>query len=230
MSRSIRSERRLREPVQRIVSDAVWRALGRPFDRRLGVRTEGRRQPEDMQTVGSNAASAYEYAPSPARTFWLSVGSLNIDMKQFTFIDYGSGMGRALLLAGKLPFKQVRGVEFARELNLVAQDNITAVFGSESARDRFSLDTIDAVEFEIPHCPCVLYLFNPFEARIVGQLADKILRSYRDAPREIYVVYVNPKFQDVFGREAFTPIEGPWYAKYFDRRVPSGFSIYRLHE
>ncbi|MCJ2034959.1 hypothetical protein MKK54_12090 [Methylobacterium sp. J-068] len=182
-----------------------------------------------MQIVGMNAANAHEYAPSPARTFWLSVGSLTLDPKRFTFVDYGSGMGRALLLAGKLSYGRIEGVEFASDLNAIASQNIATTFPAPEDRARFRLHTLDATDYRLPLEPCVIYLFNPFGPMLVERIADIILDSYRQAPREIYVVYVNPQNKASFERPEFQPVEGAWYAKYLDRRVPSGFAIYRLH-
>jgi hypothetical protein len=45
-------------------------------------------------------------------------------LQDFTFIDLGSGKGRALLMASAYPFKRIIGVEFMPELHRVAQENI----------------------------------------------------------------------------------------------------------
>lgn len=228
-ARARRNERQMLEPLGRIAATTLWRAVGRPFDKRTGVKTEGSLQPSELQIIGANAAHATEYSPSSVRTFWLSAGSLNIDPARFTFVDIGSGKGRALLLAAKLPYRRIEGVEFARDLNVIAARNIEVVFPAAEDRARFELHTVDAVDFAIPSGPCVLYLFNPFGPTLIAQVAQNILDSYRASPREIYVVYANPLHREAFEEGKFRPVEGPWYAKYLDRHVPSGFAIYRLH-
>jgi len=45
-------------------------------------------------------------------------------LRDFTFVDLGSGKGRVLLMASHYPFKRIIGVEFIPELHQVAQENI----------------------------------------------------------------------------------------------------------
>jgi hypothetical protein len=47
--------------------------------------------------------------------------------EDFTVIDFGSGKGRALIVASECPFRRIIGVEFALELHRDAQQNIRAV-------------------------------------------------------------------------------------------------------
>src|SRR5579864_7137056 len=50
--------------------------------------------------------------------------SVDSTLRDFTFIDLGSGKGRVLLMASDYPFKRIIGVEFMLELHRVAQKNI----------------------------------------------------------------------------------------------------------
>ena len=61
------------------------------------------------------------------------LASLNIDFREFTFIDIGSGKGRALLLAADYPFRRILGLELLPGLYRVAQQNIRQ-FKSDSQR------------------------------------------------------------------------------------------------
>jgi len=45
-------------------------------------------------------------------------------LRDFTFIDLGSGKGRVLLMASDYPFKRIIGVEFMPELHRAAQENV----------------------------------------------------------------------------------------------------------
>jgi len=44
-------------------------------------------------------------------------------MEEFTFVDVGAGMGRAVLLASEMPFKAVVGVELNATLTGIARRN-----------------------------------------------------------------------------------------------------------
>ena len=222
-----RSDRRVAAPLWYILKGAIWRVLGRPFDRRRGVRTDGSIQPAELLTESENRCLAVEYAPTPARTFWLSVASLKIDAKSFVFVDLGSGKGKALLLASTLPFRRLEGVEFARDLHELACSNIRAAT-PESARDRFVLHHLDVAAYDFPDEPCVVYLFNPFEATLLAHVAKRLLNSFRLRPRDIFVVYVNPVHRDVLEALGFTPIKRPWWDSMLQRWIPSRYVIYKL--
>jgi hypothetical protein len=82
------------------------------------LRTLGRSTPHQLETVKQQG----HYAPTATPGFRKK---LNIDPRNFTFIDFGSGKGRVLLIAAGLPFKAVVGIEFSRELHEIAVQNIS---------------------------------------------------------------------------------------------------------
>jgi len=49
--------------------------------------------------------------------------------QDYTFVDFGSGKGKVVLLAPRLPFRKVIGLEFAQQLIAVAQRNIRSFRG-----------------------------------------------------------------------------------------------------
>src|SRR5450755_4425702 len=64
------------------------------------------------------------YQPTEPALFREMLGSLNLDFREFTFIDIGSGKGRALLMAAEFPFHRILGIELLPELHRIAQENI----------------------------------------------------------------------------------------------------------
>ena len=50
---------------------------------------------------------------------------LDVDHSEFTFVDYGLGKGRVLMLATEYPFKRIVGVEFSESLDRTARQNLT---------------------------------------------------------------------------------------------------------
>ena len=73
------------------------------------------------------------------------------------FVDYGSGMGRVLIIAGHEPFKRVIGVEMSEQLNEVARENL------DHNRDRFrcqeSSDRADATQWQVPDDVTIVYFY-----------------------------------------------------------------------
>jgi SAM-dependent methyltransferase len=115
-----------------------------------------------------------------------------VDFTSFTFIDLGSGKGRALLLAAMYPFEEIVGVEVQPELHRIAEQNIANFdVPGQQCRNVWSR-CLDAREFEFPKTPIVLYLFNPFPDYVMEQVIAKLEASLRDNPRPTYVLYNAP--------------------------------------
>jgi len=136
------------------------------------------------------------YQPIEPELFREMMAELKIDFSQFTFIDIGSGKGRALLLAAEYPFQRILGVELLPELNLIAQQNIKK-FSSPLQRCR-DIDAVrlDGAEFSFPREPLVILLFNPLPVEGLRKLVQNLEGSLRMNPREVRVVYGNPIFEE----------------------------------
>ena len=115
----------------------------------------------------------------------------------FTFIDLGSGKGRTLLMATDYPFRRVMGVELLPSLHAIALENLAA-YRAESQKC-FALQAVcgDAAEFDFPHEPVVLYLFNPLPKVGLRRVVANLERSLREHPRAVYVLYHNPLLEGV---------------------------------
>jgi SAM-dependent methyltransferase len=149
------------------------------------------------------------YQPTEPGSFREMMRDIRIDLREFTFIDIGSGKGRVLMMAADYPFRQIVGVELLPELHAIAQDNL-ARYKSESQRC-FSIETIcgDAREYEFPLDPIVLYLFNPLPELGLTPLIDNLLQSIRENPRAVYVIYHNPLLAHLLdNRTIFKKISG----------------------
>ncbi len=71
------------------------------------------------------------YQPTEATLFHEMIDALaqqtNIDFSEFTFIDLGSGKGRALLMASDYPFRRILGVELLPALHQTCQPEYRGV-------------------------------------------------------------------------------------------------------
>jgi hypothetical protein len=154
------------------------------------------------------------YQPTDPALFREMLGSLmqagpNINFKEFTFIDIGSGKGRALLMAADYPFRRILGIELLPELHSVAKANISK-YKSDS-QQCFVIDCLlgDAREFAFPPDPTVLYLFNPLPESGLVMLISHLKQSLQEHPRRVFVLYHNPLLEHVLTRSAaFTRIGG----------------------
>jgi SAM-dependent methyltransferase len=130
------------------------------------------------------------YFASEPWLFEEMIGALPIDFRAFTFVDLGSGKGRALLMAARHPFQRIIGVEFMPDLSRTAKQNVAGYA-------QISTLEMDARDFDFPSVPLVLYLFNPFpEAVFVAALA-RLECSWRENLRPVFVVYRSPEFESL---------------------------------
>ena len=123
-----------------------------------------------------------------------------IDLAAFTFIDLGSGKGRALLMASMYPFARVIGVEVQPELESIARQNIEVFSRPGQLCRRIESLCADAREYDFPLENLVLYLFNPFPAYVLREVLERLAASARSAPRPILVLYNAPFEKEEFER------------------------------
>jgi SAM-dependent methyltransferase len=167
-----------------------------PFDREHGVETDGELDGwvylSDLEIPSSNWIHGTNYAAIEPEQFRAILSSLALRFQDFVFVDFGSGKGRALLLASEFPFKKIVGIEFSPELHAVAQRNIAKY--NLAQRRCASVESVymDFLEFPLPLEPSVFFLFDPCDAFVLGKLMAKVTESLRAHPRELYLVYVSP--------------------------------------
>ena len=137
------------------------------------------------------------YQPTDAALFEEMMASLPIDFSKFTFVDLGSGKGRALLMASEYPFRRIVGVEILPELHRAAEENIASYQSTTQQCRQIESVCADASEFELPEGPLVLYLFNPLPEAWLIQILEDLEESLRQHPRPLYVLYQNPLLDHV---------------------------------
>jgi len=125
-----------------------------------------------------------------------------INLRDFTFVDLGSGKGRTLLMASDYPFLRVVGVELLPALHQIAQQNLRQY--RSASQECLVLETFcaDATTFPLPAGPLVIYLFNPLPESGMRQAVLNLENTLRAQPRPVYVVYHNPLLEHVLTESA----------------------------
>lgn len=121
----------------------------------------------------------------------------NLDFGQFTFLDLGSGKGRVLMMAADYPFQRIIGVELLPSLHQIAQENLRRYKTDSQKCLLIESLCADAVNFPLPTSPLLIYLFNPFPEAGLRRFLVNLVRSVRQNPRAVYVLYHNPVFEHV---------------------------------
>lgn len=114
-------------------------------------------------------------------------------LEPFAFFDFGSGQGRALMLAAQFPFARIVGLEHDRALHESAERNL-ARYRRRAKRLIRCTDVrsvwADAALWPIPPVPAVFYFCEPFQAPLMRLVIGRVLDSLHAAPRPAYVLYV----------------------------------------
>jgi SAM-dependent methyltransferase len=146
----------------------------------------------DLNIDSPNWIDGTNYTGIESVRFDASVSALDIRFEDFTFIDFGSGKGRALLLASELPFKLILGVEFSPELHATAQRNLQTYATTHQQCRSIDLVCMDFVDFQLPPEPSVLFFYDPCTERVFRQVLRNVEASLRECPRPIYLIYIVP--------------------------------------
>jgi SAM-dependent methyltransferase len=168
-----------------------------------------------IDTCGVDEAIAYPNVPDALRTefyayeaiqvpmFRALMRTLDIEPRGYVFVDFGSGKGRALVLAAEHGFRRIIGVELAPALHEAATRNIEIFRSRRSLAAPIELYRADAVDLLIPDSDAFLFFYNPFGESVMRRVAQNIERSFREHPRSLVVAYRNPIHSFVFDELAF---------------------------
>jgi SAM-dependent methyltransferase len=174
-----------------------------PFDRKYGTDTGGYLGPEELVKGRENDAHNYGYsaiAPSvfheACRRWRETLPAVSGKIEAYSFVDVGAGKGRALLLASELPFRKVIGVELSEELAHNAQRNVARWNRVARPKAKIRVMRQDALEFQWPRTPLLVYLYNPFACSLIAQMAEGLAASAASGSGLVDLLYVNPTCTD----------------------------------
>lgn len=148
----------------------------------------------DTKSLDISAEAKEHIAPykaTKARPFRRLLRTLNLS-KTYTFVDFGSGKGRALLVAAEYGFQKVIGVEISKELCDVARHN-AKVMGYES---QIHPVLSDVSTFVIDGDQKVFYLYDPFDVVILRRILEQLASSLKRDPRTVWLLYNAPTYHE----------------------------------
>src|ERR1700676_5046614 len=169
------------------------------FDRTSRVDTDGKfggwTYLSDLKIPSPNWIEASNYLPIEPERFRSVITSLGVKFEDYTFIDFGSGKGRGLLLASEFPFRRIIGLEFSPELHGIAENNIRRYRPATQLCGNVQSMNLDFVDFMPPPEPLILFFFDPCRGRVLVDVETKIGQSLLEYPRPLYLAYVAPRLE-----------------------------------
>jgi hypothetical protein len=161
------------------------------FDARFGTDTSAPFLGHDQKPA------THFYVATTASLIYEVLNALALPPNRFAFVDMGSGKGRALLVASEFAFARIVGIELSPHLHRIAEDNIERYNPASQQCTQFELQCMDVVDYDFGPEPVVLFLFDPFGRETMQSVVANLEASLRTNPREAYVVYIYPQFEDV---------------------------------
>jgi hypothetical protein len=190
-------DRGVRETIHSIqlVRLAHKREVSERFDERFGTNTSRTFQWSDLDATGGDVPSLWRYYPITRAGFDPPMDAIDIPLDGFTFVDLGSGKGRALLFAADWPFRKIIGVEIAPALHAIAEQNVNLYSSPSQQCTRFELVCSDAAVWEPPDDDLLVYVFQPFPEDVFARVMENLEASLARFPRPLVVAYLNPVFE-----------------------------------
>ena len=150
------------------------------WDKLLQIKTTGRDDSHSDQY-------RYPYEPTPYCVLERLANSGFIRKKDVV-LDYGCGKGRVDFFLSYQTKAKTIGIEYDERIFQSALDNQrTAVSG---AKTEFAMER--AEEYEVPDEVNRCYFFNPFSVELLRKVMARIIESYYENPREIFLFFYYP--------------------------------------
>ncbi len=151
---------------------------------RLGIYTE---TVIELGELGIHNDECKYYSATGYTSIHEIVRVLGINPRNHVFLDFGAGLGRAMILAAMHPFRRVLGVEISRELSERAEKNF-ARCKRKLRCQQLEIATCDATIYQIPSDVTIVYFNNPFFGQILDAVMANLRGSLEVAPRELQIV------------------------------------------
>ncbi len=160
------------------------RIVERYWELRLGINTRGTSASAQL----GPRKDAVEYCPVPYSAFFRAMKHVPDKLLTGTFLDYGAGTGRALVLAALYyNFRRVVGIEISAELCRRAARNLEHV-----AAEKSEIICCDAATYQPPSDTTVFFLYNPFFGETMKMVVHNLRNSLLENPRCAAIVVCRP--------------------------------------
>jgi SAM-dependent methyltransferase len=167
-----------------------------PFDREYGIETSGFIEARALAPDPETGKSMHCYGGSQPGIVRRVLATLP-DKSGLTFVDLGCGKGRVLVVASEFNFKEVIGVDVAKEVLDKARENAAIVHERFPGRTPIKLVQGNAYKLMPEGDKFVFYLYHPFGREGVEQFLAGIEDKIQNESAQVFVVYCNPVWSGI---------------------------------
>ena len=150
------------------------------WDKLLKIKTTGRDDSNSDQY-------RYPYAPTPYGVLERLANSGYIRKKDVV-LDYGCGKGRVDFFLSYQTKARTIGIEYDERIYQSAIENQKNAVSK--SKTEFVLER--AENYEVPELVNRCYFFNPFSVELLRKVMARIIKSYYENPREMFLMFYYP--------------------------------------
>jgi len=144
-----------------------------------------------IQTIGRDDTNAdvyhHPYEPTPYCVLERLINS-GFFGKDDTVLDYGCGKGRVGFFLSSQSNAKTIGIEYDEQIYKHALTNLNSTVTNPKTIFILAKAEEFAIPVEVNRC----YFFNPFSAEILHKVMARILESYYEDPREVFLFFYYP--------------------------------------
>jgi hypothetical protein len=208
----------LRQGLRRLLQNQK-RSATDAFDLKYGTDTAKMVSVGALDITAERLAVTNRYEAVSEGSFNESLKALKIDYKNFSFVDIGSGKGKALLLASRFPFRSIIGIELSSKLHAIAVVNIRVFQDPLQECTVVSSVLADALTYEIPIGDSVIFLYNPFRQEVMEAFVKKMEDFISQGRGSVYILYHTPHCRDIWDKSSLFKLQNssPGWISYLGR-------------
>jgi SAM-dependent methyltransferase len=152
------------------------------FDKKHGVETS--KLVQFVPTNSENVSHGNRYSAASESVIRWCIENCGMPLESTTFVDVGSGKGRALIVATFYPLKKIVGVEYSSELAEICCKNLLKM----GLQSKAEVVVCDAAEFCFPDGDLLVFLYNPFD----GVILERVLKTLAAASGRVRIAQLGP--------------------------------------
>lgn len=150
------------------------------WDKRLQIKTTGR-------DASNSDMYRYPYEPTPYGVL-VRLANSGFIVKKDVVLDYGCGKGRVDFFLSYQTKAKTIGIEYDERIYERAIENKKTFV----SRANVEFVLISAEVYNVPTEVNRCYFFNPFSVEILRKVMTRIIESYYEKTREIYLFFYYP--------------------------------------
>jgi len=176
-------------PGLRAIYAPIWGV--HPIDRELGIDTSGLVGTGEIHQDKGLTTLINPYIGSQPSIVRKGLAALG-DCAEYTFVDFGGGKGRAVVVASEFPFRNIMGIELSPSLAGTARSNASRIALQFPDRSTVTIANANVSDFVLPPGRLACFNYHAFGLELLSEVVQKFEALLRGNTPHMFFVYYNP--------------------------------------